>query len=200
MLQRLILPPNNCKLTASWKTDSYKAQYGVTHYGVDLISATGAIDGKRFFYASGNGLVMGCGWDNVVGNVLAILYQKALHKPTNRFVDVIFRYFHLNQIFVKPGQTVNIDTLIATYGNTGQLKMDKHIHLEADSDIMFPMWSPTVLSSNLIRGRSLGANDKTMYNPVEFLHCKISEPECQVWTTAEDRFIRPEDKIVAKIK
>lgn len=199
-MQKLILPINKCKMTASWKTTAYLSKYKVTHYGADLISSTGSADGKRSFYASGNGLVMAAGRDNVVGNVVAVLYENSLHRPTGQYRNVVFRYYHLDKISVKAGQSVTKDTVIGEYGNTGSLTMGKHLHLEADTDVLFPLWSPTVRQSNLIIGTVRGANDRTMTNPTEWLHQKISGPDFQIWSTTNDQYIRAEDKSIPAVK
>ena len=36
MVQKLILPINACRLTATYKSKNYKKQMGYTHYGVDM--------------------------------------------------------------------------------------------------------------------------------------------------------------------
>ena len=42
-------------------------------------------------------------------------------------------------------------------------------------------------------GRSAGANDETIRNPIDWLFCKQSPPDCQSYRTAGDEYIRPED-------
>lgn len=191
-MQKLILPINRTKITASWKTSAYLNKFGNIHYGADLISLSGAADRK--VYASGDGVVVGCGFDNVVGNVVAVLYLDAYDRATGRTEDIIIRYFHLASIKVAKWQEVNKDTLLGYYGATGMLNMSPHLHIEADKDISYPMYSPTVLSSNLIKGRAVGANDKTMVNPLQYFHCKSSKPDYQTYTTDGNSYIRTEDK------
>lgn len=193
-MQQLILPINKAKLTASWKTAAYIASFGCVHYGVDLISSVY----DRTLYASGDGIVVAAGADSVVGLVVVVRYTDAHHRATAKSQDVIFRYFHLDSIRVKAGQAVNKDTVLGVYGSTGLLGTGAHLHLEADTDIAWPRYSPTVWNSSLLRGRVFGANDSTMTNPLEWLHCKASLPDSQTWTTAGDHYIRPEDRSVAK--
>lgn len=76
MLQQLILPINKCKLTASWKTDSYRNKFEFVHYGADMVSTAGAVA----IYASGDGEVVATGADSVVGNVVAVRQA-----PTGRY-------------------------------------------------------------------------------------------------------------------
>ncbi|WRS26646.1 M23 family metallopeptidase [Oscillospiraceae bacterium MB08-C2-2] len=191
--QRLILPINKCRLTASWKTDAYYNRFGFIHYGVDLISTTGAVDGNRTVYASGEGVVLERGYDNVVGNMLAVLYLDAYNRVTGRIEDVVLRYFHLGSMNVSKWQKVTKDTVLGIYGATGSLKVSPHLHIESDTDIAYPLYSPTVYSSNLLKGRKLGANDKTMQNTLEWLHCKTSPPDWQSYSTAQNSFVNTKD-------
>lgn len=195
MAQKLILPINKARLTASWKTDAYYKRFGFIHYAIDMVSTSSS----QIIYASGNGEVVAAGYDNVVGNVIAIKYPGAIHNPTGKPFDIIFRYFHLSRINVRTGTKVTKDTIIGYYGKTGILSMTNHLHLEADFDTKYPLYSPTVKNSNFIKGTAAGANSKTMLNPLECLSCKISSPDFQSYSHAGDIFIRAEDKIINKI-
>jgi murein DD-endopeptidase MepM/ murein hydrolase activator NlpD len=195
MVQKLILPINNIKLTASMKTAAYQKRFGYIHYGVDMVSAVG----DRTLYASGDGLVVATGTDNVVGKVIAIVYQNVKNCATGAEEDVVFRYFHLESISVKAGDKVTKDTRLGIYGNTGSMQMAYHLHLEADTDTKNPLYSPTVNSSSFLKGRIHGANDKTMRSAVDYLHCKTSGPDSQTFTTANDAYIQTSDKTIDKI-
>lgn len=188
MSQKLILPINQALLTASMKTQAYLDRFHFVHYGVDLVSSRG----ERTVYASGEGTVLDTGTDSVVGNVVAVVYPQAQGRDGGS-VDLVLRYFHLERILVKKGNAVNKDTQIGRYGNTGSLKMAPHLHLEADADTAHPLFSPTVLRSSFLHGRSAGANDETIRNPIDWLFCKQSPPDCQSYHTAGDIYIRPED-------
>lgn len=192
MSQKLILPIQKAKLTASYKSSAYTTKYGLTHYGCDIVSTVY----DRNLRASGTGKVVAAGRDSVVGNVVAVLYPQALNRVTGQIKDVVLRYFHLASIGVKVGSSVTKDTLLGVYGNTGQLPMSPHLHLESDTDTARPLYSPTVLNSSLLRGRSKGATDATMQNPLMWLHCKRTAPDNQSWTTAGDSYIRTEDKVM----
>lgn len=196
MAQQLILPINNTKVTASWKTTAYMAKFGFVHYGADLISTIY----NRTLYASGTGTVVACGNDSVLGNVVAVLYPDAQNRVTGKVRGVVLRYFHLARIAVKNGQKVTKDTVLGEYCNTGLYSTAAHLHIEADTDTAHPLYSPTVLSSSLLRGRSRGATDTTMTNPIEWLYCKASGPDKQTYTTAGDQFIRAEDKTILIIQ
>lgn len=195
MAQKLILPVNACKVTASWKTTSYQQKFGFIHYGVDMVSTVGSIT----VYASGDGEIVAVGSDNVVGNAIAVKYYDAIHRPSGRSWDVVFRYYHLAKISVKAGQKVSKNTVLGAYGNTGSLSMAAHLHIEADTDTKYPLYSPTVKSSSLLKGTAAGASDKTMYNPIDFLHCKTSAPDNQSYTTTNDAYISAADKTINKI-
>ncbi len=195
MSQRLILPINKTKLTASMKTTAYKTRFGVEHYGVDMVSA----EGNLTLWASGEGTVVAAGKDSVVGNVVAVLYPGAVNHHTGKESNIIFRYYHLKEIMVQTGQTVDKDTTLGTYGNTGSLSTGAHLHLEADTDTAHPLYSPTVLRSSFLQGRAAGANDKTMSNPLDWLHRKSDKPDNQTFTTANDAYIIQEDKIIPEI-
>lgn len=190
MAQKLILPINDTRVTASSKTVAYLLRFGFAHYGVDMVSRSG----NQTLYASGNGVVVAVGTDNVVGRTVVIRYYGAYNRTTGKYQDVIFRYFHLASIFVKAWQKVTKDTRIGYYGNTGSMKMGLHLHLEADTDTLYPLYSPTVKNSNFLRGRALGANDKTMSNPLDWMYCKTSAPDRQSLTGDNNLYVRVADR------
>ena len=185
MAQKLILPINKAKLTASMKTAAYLKKFGFVHYGIDMVST----HGDRTIYASGDGVVLATGFDNVVGNVVAVHYPAAYNRTTKKTEDVVFRYFHLEKILVAKGAKLDKDSKIGIYGNTGMLNMANHLHIEADTDVNYPLYSPTVSRSNLIWGRSQGAHDKSMSDPLEWMHCKSTAPDHQTYCTAGDSYI-----------
>ena len=195
MSQKLILPINKCRLTASWKTQSYLDRFGFVHYGADMVSSAG----DRAVFASGNGTVAAVGRDNVVGNVVAVVYPKALNHRKNQVHDVTLRYYHFESVSVQVGQIVNKDTRLGIYGKIGSMDMSNHLHLEIDTDTKHPLHSPTVLNSNFLKGRAVGASDKTMSSPLDWLHCKIDAPDLQTYSTVNDIYIAAADKIIPNI-
>lgn len=196
MSQKLILPINNAKLTASWKTSSYTTRFGFTHYGIDMVSTKGVTT----LYASGNGVVLKTGTDSVLGKILVIKYTDVYNKVTKRSCDIIVRYNHLASYYVIANQKVTKDTKIGLYGNTGAYSAGAHLHIEVDTDVEHPFFTPTLSgNSNYFKGKNSGANDKTMSNPLEWLYCKASKPDYQTYTTANDTYIRIEDKTIEKI-
>lgn len=195
MSQQLILPINHTKLTASWKTQSYRTRFGFGHYGIDLVSSTG----QTLVYASGNGTVLAAGYDNVLGNYLVIRYAAARRPGFTG--EVICRMFHFASLLVRAGQPVTKDTRIGHYGNTGLYSAGAHLHLEMDRDLAYPYYTPTLSGrSTRFLGRNLGATDATMDNPLSWLHCKVSSPDNQRFTTAKDPFIRSEDQTIVTIQ
>lgn len=195
MRQKLILPINQAKLTASWKTDAYKARFGFGHYGVDLVSSAG----RTAVYACGNGTVLAAGADSILGYYLVVRYDKAFCRAGHE-CEVIARMFHFASLAVGAGRRLTKDTRLGSYGNTGIYSAGAHLHLELDRDLAFPYYTPTLSGrSTRFTGSRYGATDATMDNPLDWLYCKTSGPDYQSYATAEDEFIRPEDRSIPAI-
>ena len=201
MAQKLILPLNNTKLTASYKNTAYREKYGFTHYGIDQVSTTG----NTTIYASGTGTLIAEGWDELAGNVVVIKYPGAYHHTTGKYEDVIFRYYHLASINANiPTGTNQItkDTVLGQYGGSGMGSQNywaAHLHVEADTDTAYPCYSPTFSGSGtIIKGTNAGANDSTCYSALEYLHYKPTAPDNQSYTTAGDVYINSGDKSIPK--
>jgi murein DD-endopeptidase MepM/ murein hydrolase activator NlpD len=195
-MQKLILPINKAKLTASIDTEAYKNRFGFRHYGADMVATNGSLT----VYSSGNGTVVAAGYDNACGNVVAVYYPGCYNHRAQKTHDVILRYFHLGSISVRSGQKVNKDTRLGYYGHTGKYAgTGAHLHLEADSDTKYPLYTPTLSASNFLRGVSQGAipydsPGNTVINPLDMLHIKPNLPDWQGFTTAGDRYIRTSDR------
>ena len=173
MSQKLILPINKCRITAGYKNANYLREFGYTHYGVDMTDK----DRKDYtVYASGNGVVYQCGWHVSGGNVVVIVYRDC-ELPSGGTSDIVLRYYHLKSIKVVKGQKVTKDTVIGLYGNTGA-SSGAHLHLEVDTDVKYPIYTPQVSSRNdnhvLRKGTA-----STLLNPVHALWCKTSRPDYQ---------------------
>ncbi|MDR2933289.1 MAG: M23 family metallopeptidase [Oscillospiraceae bacterium] len=200
MSQKLILPINKAKLTASIDTEAYKKAFGFRHFGSDMIST----QKDRTVYASGNGTVAATGWDNACGNVVAVVYPGAYNRKTQKDESIAIRYFHLAAINVKMGQRVDKNTKLGTYGMTGKYGgTGPHLHMEADADTQYVLYTPTVTASNYLRGTSQGAvpfDDarNTVMNVIDFMHCKPGLLDLQTYTTALDAYIHPEDRSIDK--
>lgn len=196
MSQKLILPINKSKVTASIDTGAYLHQFGFRHYGADMVSLVG----DTRVWGSGKGKVVSTGWDNSCGNIVVIVYEMAQKGKGNQVKNITFRYFHLSKISVSIGQMVTKDTLIGRYGNTGRYAGNNpHLHLEADLDTQYVLYTPTVTSSNFLKGTAQGAisfdhPQNTVENPIEWIYCKKSSPDLQSYSTAKDQYIRIEDQ------
>lgn len=170
--QKLILPINQCRITASYKTPAYKARFGFSHYGVDMVSSAG----QATVYACGDGEVLCAGLDNLLGNVVVIRYDNAYNHKADGILSVIARCFHLANIRVRQGQNVTKDTVIGQYGNTGKYSAGAHLHLEFSSDLANPLASSTLGGgSNIMKA---AAKDCSI-DPVFLLHRKAGPPDNQ---------------------
>lgn len=187
--QKLILPTNNMKLTASRLNKSYKSKFGYDHYGCDSSSLVG----NRKVYALGTGTVVSSGWDRLAGYVVIIRYNSVYNHKTGKVQDIIIRQFHFESVLVKSGQSVTKDTVLGYYGGSGFGIMNKwvyHLHTEADYDTSYPRYSPTFsANSNII----LKGNDRDCFNPLEVMHIKSTAPDYQTYTTVRDAYINQED-------
>ena len=173
MSQKLIMPINKARITASYKNANYTREFGYVHYGVDMTDK----NRKDYtLYASGKGVVTHCGFNKSGGNVIVIVYRDC-ELPIGGTRDIVLRYFHLKTIKVKVGQKVNKDTVIGLYGNTGY-SSGAHLHLEADTDVNYPNYTPQISSgaSNSVLKKGIAS---TMLDPVNVLWVKTSRPDYQ---------------------
>ena len=173
MSQKLIMPINKARITASYKNANYTKEFGYVHYGVDMTDK----DRKDYtLYASGKGTVSHCGFNKSGGNVVVIVYRDC-ELPIGRTCDIVLRYYHLKTIKVKVGQKVNKDTVIGLYGNTGY-SSGAHLHLEADTDVKYPNYTPQISASasNSVLKKGVAS---TMLNPRDVLWVKTSRPDYQ---------------------
>lgn len=192
MSQKLILPINQTKLTASWKTPQYRQRFGFEHYGADLVSSLG----QTLVYASGTGQVLLAGWDSALGYSLVLQYDSAQNAQGQK-APLVCRMFHFRSLLAKAGQPVTGDTPLGRYGSTGLYSTGAHLHMELDRDTAHPYYTPTLAgSTTLFRGRRQGATDATMVNPMAWLWRKASPPDNQTYQTARDAYIRPEDAVL----
>lgn len=195
-MQKLIMPINDIKITASINTAAYEKRFGFGHFGTDCVSAAKVRD----VYSSGVGQVLGTGKDSVCGNVVAVLYKECYNATIDSCADVVFRYFHLASVCVKAGDILCPGQRIGQYGDTGKYTIGKHLHMEADLDTVNFRHTPSVSRSDYLIGTMQGAHpykskENTVRNPMEFLYVKTIYPFCQTYSTAEDRFIRIEDML-----
>lgn len=185
MAQKLALPLNKCTIHAMYKGDSnpaYQHEYTASgHFGLDM---TGTYNP---FYASGTGKVLGKGGTATtgVGYWVAIQYDNVYkwnmsNTSLSIVPSIVMRYFHLaSPCKLREGAPVDLDTIVGTYGSTGQLKMSPHLHIEVDTDITYYNYTPTLdgAAGGLYKG-TRGAGDTT-FDPCSVLFRKSSSPELQ---------------------
>lgn len=185
MAQKLALPINNCTITAMYKDDSnpaYKHEWDPGgHFGLDMVGSPNP------FYASGDGKVVGVGGTSTsgVGFWVAIKYDNVFKwsmtsTALSTVSSIIMRYFHLAQ---KPalsvGQSVTMDTKIGTYGKTGALSMAAHLHIEVDTDVNYPTYTPTLTGAAGGLSAGIRGSGDTTFDPCSILFVKTSAPESQ---------------------
>ena len=109
-----------------------------------------------------------------MGNVVVIRYNNCqLKNGTTK--DLIQRLYHLDRIDVVKGQSITKDTRVGLYGNTGKYTTGAHLHVEFDTDVNYPTYSPTLSSSsNIIKA----GTDSTL-NPAQVMYVKNSAPDYQ---------------------
>ena len=150
--QHLALPMDSCTVTVMYQDDSnpaYKHEWEAGgHFGLDMIGTPNTP------YASGNGTVVGVGGSKKsgVGYWVAIRYDNVYawnneNENISIIPSIIMRYYHLSSnSTLNVGDTVSFGTTIGTYGHTGVWydKMKPHLHLEVDTDIAHPLYTPTL--------------------------------------------------------
>lgn len=185
-VQKLILPINKCRLTASKGSKAYESKYGFRHYGVDMISATG----DTTVFGSGNGTCLASGYDSLFGNTVIVKYENVYNHETGKTCDVVFRYYHGGSLKVKVGQKVTKDTVLMTYGSTGKYVSGAHLHITADTDTKYYAYEPGLASSGTIIKKG---NASTVFNPMEVLHKKVSAPDYQSIELSDEVYVFTED-------
>lgn len=200
MSQKLILPINQTCVTASYKSPAYLNLKLGPHYGTDMISSNGSTK----LWSPGKGTVLAVGNCSLFGNYIVLKMPDCANWKTGKSSDVIIRMYHLHSISVKSGQGINKDTVLGYYGNTGTYTYGAHLHIEIDTDILHPYYTPSLTGvSGIFKGSSTPnfSNDKTMSNPLEWLHCKISAPDSQTYATSKSMsaYIVSSDSGIPKI-
>ena len=148
-MQRLVLPYRYQEVLAGYKIAAYRNYWGFSHFGWDMWSYDAPTTTDRGkIYASGNGKVVASALDSGVGNVVVVAYDAA-QLADGRVMPLVARYFHLARTTCFTGQSVTTETLLGIEGNTGT--SGTHLHIEFDSDMVWPLYSPQVKGANLIR-------------------------------------------------
>lgn len=161
-MQKLILPLDNCQMTAGYKNEAYRKEFGFAHYGMDL-SFVGSSD--RTLKAMGDGLVKLAGKDNIYGNIVVVVYQDVVLSGSSEQKDLTVRLYHMESVSVKAGQTVKKGDKLGIMGNTGKYTTGTHVHVEIDTDTQYYNYGPGLAGdSNLIK-----AGVDTTLNPQDVL-------------------------------
>lgn len=173
-MQRLVLPINNFKPTAGYKSAKYRQKWGFNHFGVDCV-------GADTVYALGNGVVKLAGCDGKNGKttgatsgcgfVAIVVYEDCENNKTGKASDLTVTYMHLREMpKVKAGQKVTKDTVIGYMGNTGATTTGKHLHIQMDTDTKYWQYCAGLRkrSYGVFKFLSGGNVDSTV-NPVNYL-------------------------------
>jgi len=196
--QKLIQPQNNMRVTASYKNAEYLAKLDVgVHYGMDCADKTRS---NYQIYGMGDGVIVDVGTDTCFGNYIVVKYPQAYNHIRKRYADIIVRMYHFASVSVKKGQAITKDTKMGLYGSTGTYAASAHLHMEVDEDTVNTHYTPSIKNNtSKFKGRSAGANDLTMSNPLEWMHCKTSAPDKQTYTTDGNAYINDGDKSIPVI-
>lgn len=186
MPQFLLLPLNKAQLTAGYKNAQYKKKFGFTHFGIDLSNSP---SDDRTLWGMGEGIVKACGYDNIFGNVVVIVYKEVYMPYTKKVQDVTVRLYHMASIFVKEGQKVTTATKLGIMGNTGKYSTGAHVHVEIDSDTKMPEYAPGLAkSSNIIK-----KGVDTTIKPSNVLYIKPNAPDNQTLVFAAGNYANIEE-------
>lgn len=186
--QKLILPTNKMKITASYKNKKYESLPGNTstgrmgtHYGMDFCD----IVATKQMWCSGNGTVLATGFDSCFGNFAVIEYDNVYNHATKKVNNYVFRYFHLASVTVKKGQKVTKDTRLGIMGKTGTYATGIHCHLEVDTDTKNWQYTPSLVGKTTYFRAGYRGNGDTTLNPMNILYVKSTAPDNQSlnWTT-----------------
>lgn len=188
-MQRLVMPFKRQMMLCGYKNSEYLKHWGYPHYGVDISTIQGGAGDDHNIYASGHGVVLLAGWDKKLGGAVCVMYPGAYNHETGKTADVVARYMHLASVAVKTGDAVKTGTVLGLEGKEGT--GDYHLHLEFDTDLKYPQYSPQVAGSDFWKK----GTDST-WNPSNVLHVgagqEIVPPTYNpAWLNAEDMAIPP---------
>lgn len=196
-MQLLIMPFAVQMILCGYKNANYRKYWKYDHYGVDISTLQGGTGDDHKVYASGNGTVVTCGFDNSGGNVIVINYPQVYNHQTRQISDMVARYMHLASIAVRPGQIIQRGMVLGVEGNTRT--GDCHLHLEFDTDTRYPLHSPQVSGADdekmVSQGNILlhGPLDSSV-NPSHVLH--VGNGQRIVAPTYNPSWLNPEDNSI----
>ncbi len=163
-MQKLRIPFRKAMMLCGYKNAKYRSYWGYDHYGIDISTKQGGAGDDDTVYASGTGKVVLAGKDSKLGGAICVRYDDVYNHKTGETISVIARYMHLKSVSVKMGDTVTLDTPLGVEGKEGT--GDYHLHLEFDTDLNYPQWTPQVSSGLSFWVRGV---DSTV-NPSYLLH------------------------------
>lgn len=151
VVEKAIMPLNNGRITAGYKNAAYAKAMKFKHYGTDMA------DLKRkdlAVYAPFKMEIVAAGEDGLMGGTIIGVSVNPIdihHGPKKGSSRLVVRMAHLDDVFVKVGDVIAPeDTIIADYGSTGKYGGSPHLHVELDTDIEHPEFSPTLSRSSNI--------------------------------------------------
>lgn len=183
-MQRLIMPFKRQMMLCGYKNAEYKKHWGYHHYGVDISTIQGSAGTDPTVYASGNGIVTAAGMDDRLGYGVCVFYPDTYNRQSGQSADVTARYMHLRSVMVKVGDAVKPGTALGVEGKEGT--KDYHLHLEFDTDVKYPQYSPQVKG-----GMFWKKGVDTTVNPSHLLH--VGEGQVIVEPTYNPAWLNPED-------
>ena len=151
MTEKAILPLNNARITAGYKNALYRQKMGFAHFGTDMADLNRK---DTAVYAPFKMKVVAVGYDNLMGGTIIAVSVNPIdvhYGPKKGARRLAVRMAHLAKMYVKVGDVVAPDDAkIADYGSTGKYGGSAHLHIEIDTDINYPQYSPTLSRSSNI--------------------------------------------------
>ncbi|MBQ6459132.1 MAG: M23 family metallopeptidase [Exiguobacterium sp.] len=195
MTEKAILPLNNARITAGYKNASYHKAMGFKHFGTDMAD----LNRKDFaVYAPFKMKIVAVGNDMLMGGSLIAVSVNPIdvhYGPKKGARRLVVRMAHLAKNYVKVGDVVEPEgDKIADYGSTGKYGGSAHLHIEIDTDINYPQYSPTLSrSSNIWKA----GRDSTL-NPMDVFKVDASGQrgykQSFSHAKASGAWVQPDDK------
>ena len=195
MVEKAILPLNNARVTAGYKNELYKKSMGFEHFGTDMADK---FRKDISIYAPFKMKIVEVGSDTLMGGTIIATSVNPIdihYGPKKGSRRLTVRMAHLAKTYVKVGDIVSPeDTKIADYGSTGKYGGSPHLHIEIDTDVEYPQYSPTLSrSSNLWKK----GKDSTL-NPMDVFKVDASGQRGFKQTfshaKASGGWVKPDDK------
>ncbi|WP_026826479.1 MULTISPECIES: peptidoglycan DD-metalloendopeptidase family protein [Exiguobacterium] len=200
MIEKAILLLNNARIIAGYKNPTCHKAMEFQHFGIDMadlkrkdLSVYAPF--KMKVTAVGNDTLMGGSVIAISENPVDVLYGSK--KGARRLV---VRMAHLAEVYVKVGDVVVPENAkIADYGSTGRYGGSPHLHIELDTDIDYPTYSPTLFrSSNIWKA----GRDSTL-NPMDVFKVDTTGKRGYKQTfnhaIASGAWVQPDDKTTLEL-